>query len=119
MKDNERICHETSSKGIQDALDTLARRKPVLADLVAAFGPLLVAKAKARESLPVPEAAASDFPDFDPARFSQGSPLYTLTGLMDFHPEFKQAAQRILPPMAAAFPGIKKEIKRICRKNCG
>jgi len=116
MKNNERICHETSSKGIQEALDTLAARRPALATLVTAFGPLLVAKAKFKESLPVPEAKKEDFPDFDPVRFSQGAPLFTLTGLMDFHPELKQAARMILPPMAEAFAGIKDDVERLEEK---
>jgi len=116
MTDKERIRHEKSPEGIQDALDALAARKPALATLVEAFGPLLVAKAKVRENLSVPKVAASEVPDFDPVRFSQGAPLFTLTGLMDFHPEFKAAARAILPPMAEAFPGIQKDVDTLAKK---
>lgn len=112
MNQNEHIRHERSSKGIQSALDTLVRRKPALSALVSAFGPVLTAKAEFRESLPALEPVTA-LPDFDPVRFSQGAPLFTTTGLMDFAQEFKQAAQSILPPMAKAFPGVQGDVETI------
>ncbi len=112
MNQNERIRHERSSKGIQSALDTLAQRKPSLSSLVSAFGPVLTAKARFRESLPA-LAPVTDLPGFDPVRFSQGAPLFATTGLMDFHQGVKPAAQMILPPMAKAFPGIQRDVETI------
>ncbi len=113
MNQKERICHEQSSKGIKRALDNLAARKPALSSLVSAFGPLLVAKAEFKETQPLKEAENTDFPEFDPERFSNGAPLFTLTGLLDFHQELTQAALMILPAMADAFPGIRTDIEKI------
>lgn len=113
MNQNERICHEKTPKGIQAALDTLAMRKPALSSVVSAFGPVLVAKAELTARLSENEVKKPDLPELDWIRFSKGVHLFAITGLMDFHQEFKQAAHMILPPMAEAFPGIQSDIEAI------
>lgn len=113
MNQNERICHEKTPKGIQAALDTLAMRKPALSSVVSAFGPVLVAKAELTARLSENEVKKPDLPELDWYRFSKGVHLFAITGLMDFHQEFKQAAHMILPPMAEAFPGIQSDIEAI------
>ena len=113
MNQNERICHEKTPKGVQTALDALAMRKPALSSLVAEFGPVLVAKAELTARLSENEVDKPDLPDFDWVRFSKGVHLFAITGLMDFHQEFKQAAHMILPPIAEAFPGIRSDIEAI------
>lgn len=113
MNQNERICHEKTPRGIQRALDTLAMRKPALSSLVSEFGPVLVAKAELTARLSENEVNKPDLPEFDWVRFSKGVPLFAITGLMDFHQEFKQAAHMILPPIAEAFPGIRPDIEAI------
>lgn len=115
MNQNERICHEKTPQGIQTALDTLAMRKPALSSLVSAFGPVLVAKAGLTARLSENEVNKPELPDSDWARFSKGVHLFAITGLMDFHQEFKQAAHMILPPIAEAFPGIRSDIDAIRR----
>ncbi|NWH05563.1 formate dehydrogenase accessory protein FdhE [Desulfobacter latus] len=113
MNQNERICHEKTPQGIQAALDALVMRKPALSSLVYSFGPVLVAKAELTARLSENEVKETDLPEFDWVRFSKGVQLFAITGLMDFHKEFKQAAQMILPPIAAAFPGIRSDIESI------
>jgi len=113
MNQNERICHEKTPKGIQTALDTLAMRKPALSSLVSAFGPVLVARAELTARLSENEIDKPDLPESEWVRFSKGVHLFAITGLMDFQQKFKQAAQMILPPMAAAFPDIRSDIEAI------
>ena len=113
MNQNERIQHEKTPKGIQTGLDTLAMRKPALSSLVSEFGPVLVAKAEMTARLSENEVDKPDLPDLDWVRFSNGVHLFAITGLMDFHQEFKQAAHMILPAIAEAFPGIRSDIKAI------
>ena len=113
MNQNERICHEKTPKGIQTALDALAMRKPALSSLVSAFGPVLVAKAEVTARLSENEIEKPDLPESDWVRFSKGVHLFAITGLMDFHQEFKQAAHMLLPPMAEAFPDIRSDIEAI------
>jgi FdhE protein len=115
MSQTERICHEKTPKGIQTALDTLAMRKPVLSSLISAFGPVLVAKAEVTARLSENEVNKPDLPESEWARFSRGVHLFAITGLMDFHQEFKQAAHTILSPMAEAFSGIQSDIEAIQR----
>jgi len=113
MNQNERICHEKTPKGIQAALDTLVTRKPALSSLVSEFGPVLMAKAELTARLSENEVNKPDLPELDWVRFSKGVHLFAITGLMDFHQEFKQAAHMILPPIAEALPGIGLDIESI------
>ncbi|WP_321418494.1 formate dehydrogenase accessory protein FdhE [uncultured Desulfobacter sp.] len=115
MSQNERICHEKTPKGIQTALDTLAARNPALSSLISAFGPVMVAKAEVRARLSENDVSKPDLPESEWARFSRGVHLFAITGLMDFHREFKQAAHTILSPMAEAFPAIQPDIEAIKR----
>ncbi len=115
MNHNERISHEKTPKGIQNSLDTLAMHKPELSSLVSSFGPVLLAKAELATHLTENQANTPDLTESDWLRFSRGVHLFAITGLMDFHQEFKQAARRILPPMAEAFPDIRLEIEAIER----
>ena len=115
MSQNERIRHEKTPQGIQTALDTLAEQKPALSSLISAFGPVLAAKAEVTAGLSENAVNTPDLPESEWARFSRGVHLFAITGLMDFHKEFKHAASTILSPMAAAFPGIQSDIEAIQR----
>nr|WP_321400449.1 formate dehydrogenase accessory protein FdhE [uncultured Desulfobacter sp.] len=115
MNQNERICHEKTPKGIQTALDALAVQNPALSSLISAFGPVLTAKAEVTAGLSENMVNKPDLPESEWSRFSRGVHLFAITGLMDFHKEFKQAALTILPPMAEAFPGIQSDIQTILR----
>jgi len=113
MNNDERIRHERSAKGIEKALQSLAENKPELETVVSTFGPLLIAKAQFKKDFPLPETIKDDAPPFDLDRFTKGEPLFATMGLMDFHEEFKNAGQRLLPPMAKAFEGIREALKKI------
>lgn len=113
MNENERICHEKTPKGIQAALDTLVERKPGFSSFVSAFGPVLVAKAELTALLSENQVDKPDLSELDLGRFSKGVHLFAITGLMDFHQTFQQAAQMILPPMAEAFPDSGPDIEAI------
>jgi len=109
----ERIRHDQSVKGIEKALETLAARKPAFETIVDAFGPLLLAKAAFKESYSLPDNLNTESLPFDENRFSQGEPLFTSIGLMDFHEDLTLAAQALLPPMKKTFKGIGQEIEKI------
>ena len=109
----ERIRHDQSVKGIEKALETLAAKKPAFETIVAAFGPLLLAKAAFKESYLLPDNLNTQSLPFDENRFSQGEPLFTSIGLMDFHEDLTLAAQALLPPMKKTFKGIGQEIEKI------
>ncbi|MDD4650512.1 MAG: formate dehydrogenase accessory protein FdhE [Desulfoplanes sp.] len=113
--DKERIRHDNSAKGVQKALDTLMLDKPELENMVNCFGPLLVAKAAFKETCSLPEELEDQSLHLNTNRFAQGEPLLTDIGLIDFHEDFKRAAQKLLPPMETAFIGIKGDIQKIAQ----
>jgi FdhE protein len=111
----ERIRHDNSAQGIQKALDALILAKPELENIINCFGPLLVAKAAFKEACSLPEELKDHALSLNSDRFAKGEPLLTDIGLVDFHEDFKLAAQKLLPPMETAFVGIKEDIQKIAQ----
>ena len=84
---------------------------PALAPLFAAFGPLFAVRARLRETAP---GWTGPLPAFDAERFCQG--VFVLAqmehgqGFQDMSASLPQAAQHLLPVMAASFPALADEL---------
>ena len=93
---------ETSPRlrAIEIALTRALAELPALAPLLAAFGPLLAAQARLRETAPGWTGPA---PAIEPERFSQGAFVLADSGFEDMSAHLPEAARLLLPVMAASF----------------
>jgi len=96
---------------------TLARANaelPALAPLLDAFGPIFAVRARLREGAP---GWTGPLPAFDAERFCQG--VFVLAqmehgnGFQDMSASLPEAAQALLPVMAASFPAAAGEFKNL------
>ena len=94
-------------QGIEAALDSAEAAVPALAGLLGAFGPLLVERARLRESAP---GWTGPPPAIDPDRFSQGAFVLADSGFQDMSGQLPQAAAALLPVMARCFPALAPEL---------
>lgn len=94
-------------QGIEAALARAGADIPALAGLLEAFGPLLVERARLRQSAPGWEGLP---PAIDPDRFSQGVFVLAEEGFQDMSAHLPQAAAALLPVMARCFPALAPEL---------
>ena len=94
-------------QGIEAALASAEAAVPALAGLLEAFGPLLVERARLRQSAP---GWTGPPPAIDPERFSQGVFVLADVGFQDMSAHLPQAAATLLPVMAQCFPALAPEL---------
>jgi FdhE protein len=94
-------------QGIEAALARAEMEIPALAGLLGAFGPLLVERARLRESAP---GWVGTPPAVDPERFTQGVFVLADSGFQDMSAHMPQAAAALLPVMARCFPALAPEL---------
>lgn len=86
---------------------TLSRELPELKGLIESVAPLLAARAELLETLP---GWQGPLPQVEEAHFCQGNCLLAETGFQALAPLLPVAAERLLPAMAEAFPGLAGEL---------
>jgi len=94
-------------QGIEAALARAGADVPALAGLLEAFGPLLVERARLRQTAP---GWVGYPPAIDPDRFSQGAFVLADSGFQDMSEHLPQAAAALLPVMARCFPALAPEL---------
>lgn len=93
----------TPPQGIEAAMARAVAEVPALTGLLGSFGPLLVERARLRESVPGWTGAP---PAIDPDRFCQGAFVLAEEGFQDMSPHLNIAAEALLPVMARCFPAL-------------
>jgi FdhE protein len=97
----------TAPQGIEAALARAEAEIPALSGLLGAFGPLLVERARLRESAP---GWIGTPPAIDTERFTQGVFVLADAGFQDMSDNLPQAAATLLPVMAQCFPALAPEL---------
>lgn len=92
---------------VQESLARAEREIPALSTLLSSFGPLLEERVRLRESAP---GWTGPLPAVDPDRFAQGLFLLAHGDFQDMSGLLPGAAARVLPLLAASFPGLAGEI---------
>lgn len=101
-------------RAIETALKRAHQELPALAPMLAAFGPLLLERARLRAAAPGWTGPA---PAIDAERFSQG--VFVLaqtefgTGFQDMSDHLPEAAKQLLPVMAQSFPALAAELEAL------
>jgi FdhE protein len=99
-------------RSIESSLARARAELPALANLFDAFGPLLVAQEKLRQTAPGWQGYP---PEFDPERFCQGAFLLADEGFQDMSAQLPEAAKALLPVMAASFPALAEEFETLAK----
>jgi FdhE protein len=103
---------ETEGARISRALELLREEIHPLENVLQAFEPALIEKARFRTGLPT--LADEHIPTPDPARFENGVPLASAEMLIDFPQElWEQAFVRLIPALEQGFPSLKQDLHTI------
>jgi len=99
---------------IEMALSRASAELPALAPLLDAFGPLLAARARLRETA---SGWTGPAPVIDADRFSQGAFVLSQaefgTGFEDMSAQLPEAAKQLLPVMVRSFPALAAELEAL------
>ncbi|MFC1834788.1 formate dehydrogenase accessory protein FdhE [Thermodesulfobacteriota bacterium] len=95
-------------EAVESDLKRLREELPAMANLVDAFGEIMVETARLKAELP----HKNDFTvtDINPDKFRQGKPLAGKESFLVTGDEIRQAARRLIPAMEKGFPKIKDEL---------
>lgn len=111
MPSMDQVSSEAGRRILAD-MARAGREVPPLNSLLTAFGPVLAAQADLREQAP---GWQGPLPEVDPERFTQGAWVLAGGGFQDPGTTLIEAAGRLLPVMAGAFPGLTLELSALGR----
>ena len=103
---------EDAAERIEKALNRMRKEHQPLENILEAFRPVLVERARFKAGLPLLEDSRP-LPS-DPRRFEEGVPLASAATLVSFGEAlWKKAADRLIPAMDRGFPKIRHELDTI------
>jgi FdhE protein len=100
-----------AAETVAKAMDRMREELPPLSSVLDAFRELVVASARLKSSLALPESVLVAAPD--PARFEQGAPLVAVETLLEVGDGWKTAIDRLMPAMEQGFPKIRGELRAL------